>query len=332
MGGAQATTAIEGNTLTQEQVQAQVPGRLHLPPSREYLATEVQNVINACNAIANQLREEEPRPLSAELICEWNRQILQGDVPSAEGAERGVFRKHQVMVAHYRAVPAHLVSPPVQCLCSRLDGPDFEPPKQEFATAFAILKATVAHLYLAWIHPFGDENGRTARLMEVFTLLRSRFPTLTAQLLSNHYNASRAEYYRQLDRTSTSGGHIIPFLAYATRGLADQLQEQIAMIQEQQIRIVWETVTLEWMIIQSKEGAERRHALLVALAQREGFTRRSEITDLTPQLAKLYASRTRRTLSRDLNALIQQNLIQSNAKGDVQANVGLLRPFIPGHL
>ncbi len=30
--------------------------------------------------------------------------------------------------------------------------------------AAAILRAVLAHLYIAWIHPFGDGNGRTARL------------------------------------------------------------------------------------------------------------------------------------------------------------------------
>ena len=39
--GAQATTAIEGNTLTQEQVALLARGELQLPPSKEYLGVEV---------------------------------------------------------------------------------------------------------------------------------------------------------------------------------------------------------------------------------------------------------------------------------------------------
>ncbi|NOY75701.1 MAG: hypothetical protein GXP32_07900 [Kiritimatiellaeota bacterium] len=33
----------------------------------------------------------------------------------------------------------------------------------------------LAHVYIAWIHPFGDGNGKTARLMEFYLLLRSGF-------------------------------------------------------------------------------------------------------------------------------------------------------------
>ena len=38
--GALATTAIEGNTLSEEEVKKQIAGVLSLPPSREYLARE----------------------------------------------------------------------------------------------------------------------------------------------------------------------------------------------------------------------------------------------------------------------------------------------------
>ena len=49
--GARATTAIEGNTLSEEQIAAQLEGRLELPPSQEYLKQEVDNVLKAVNDI-----------------------------------------------------------------------------------------------------------------------------------------------------------------------------------------------------------------------------------------------------------------------------------------
>ncbi|MFY9110607.1 MAG: Fic family protein, partial [Desulfomonilia bacterium] len=48
--GAQATTAIEGNTLTEEEI-ARIDEGESLPPSREYLEIEVKNIIEALNAI-----------------------------------------------------------------------------------------------------------------------------------------------------------------------------------------------------------------------------------------------------------------------------------------
>ncbi len=80
----------------------------------------------------------------------------------------------------------------------------------------------MAHLYIAWIHPFGDGNGRTARFLEVKILLRAGIPTVAAHLLSNHYNATRSAYYRQLQRASASGGYVAPFIQYALQGFIDE--------------------------------------------------------------------------------------------------------------
>jgi hypothetical protein len=49
--GAHATTAIEGNTLTEEQVRARMEKQLSLPPSQEYMGKEVDNIIHACSSI-----------------------------------------------------------------------------------------------------------------------------------------------------------------------------------------------------------------------------------------------------------------------------------------
>jgi Fic family protein len=50
------------------------------------------------------------------------------------------------------------------------------PPGLEIA--YSILKAALAHPHLAWIHPFGDSNGRTARLVEFLILLSAVGPVL----------------------------------------------------------------------------------------------------------------------------------------------------------
>ena len=42
--GVHATTSIEGNTLSEDQVKQQIEGKLKLPRSQEYMATEVQNI------------------------------------------------------------------------------------------------------------------------------------------------------------------------------------------------------------------------------------------------------------------------------------------------
>jgi len=60
-------------------------------------------------------------------------------------------------------------------LCVWLESADFTP-QPGLELVYAILKAIVAHVYLAWIHPFGDGSGRTARLMEFQILMVAGVP------------------------------------------------------------------------------------------------------------------------------------------------------------
>lgn len=64
-------------------------------------------------------------------------------------------------------------------------------------------------------------------------------PSPAAHLLSNHCNQTRAEYYRQLDHASKSGGDIAPFIGYVVRGFVDGLREQLEKISTQQWDVVW---------------------------------------------------------------------------------------------
>src|SRR3990172_7484078 len=53
--GVRATTAIEGNTLSEEEVIERIEGKLPLPPSREYLGKEIDNILKGCNEIKEKL-------------------------------------------------------------------------------------------------------------------------------------------------------------------------------------------------------------------------------------------------------------------------------------
>jgi Fic family protein len=77
-----------------------------------------------------------------------------------------------VVVGNYRAAPAEDCKYLLDRLVDWLNGPTFVHADPEIQFALILAKAVYAHLYLAWIHPFGDGNGRTARLLE-FVILAS---------------------------------------------------------------------------------------------------------------------------------------------------------------
>jgi len=182
--GVLATTAIEGNTLSEEEVLQHLDGKLKLPPSREYLAQEIDNILAECNRVLRSISEGEAPPLTLDRVRELNRTVLDG-LSLESGVVPGEIRHHSVGVARYRGAPHEDCEFLLNRMCEWLESSDFEPPTKEDAIISAILKAIVSHIYLAWIHPFGDGNGRTARLIEFQILISSGVPAPAAHLLSN---------------------------------------------------------------------------------------------------------------------------------------------------
>jgi len=324
--GALATTAIEGNTLTEKEVLAHLQGKLKLPPSKEYLGQEVDNIVTACNVIGERLQKGDAA-LTTERVRGFNRQVLE-KLTLEENVAPGEVRKHSVLVGNvYRGAPAEDCEFLLGRLCDWLAGGDFAAP-EGMETFHAIIKAVVSPLYLAWIHPFGDGNGRTARLVEFQILLGAGVPTPAAHLLSNHYNQTRAEYYRQLDRASKSGGDIAPFIEYAARGFVDGLREQLHKIRDQQWDVAWRSYVHEKFRDQSSANAKRQRDLVLELSTASEPVAVGKISELTPRLAKAYAGISAKTLQRDLAAVEELGLVERKAEG-VRAKRELILAFLP---
>ncbi len=324
--GVLATTAIEGNTLTEDEVREHLKGRLKLPPSREYLGQEIDNIVEACNRIGNEVIRGNHGRISPDEIREYNRLVL-NKLPSQEDVVPGELRHHSVLVGRYRAAPAKDCEYLLAKFCEWLNGLAF--PKG-LDQPFSILAAIAAHLYFVWIHPFGDGNGRTARLIEFRYLLQAGFSTPAAHLLSNFYNLTRTEYYRQLDKASSTNGQMSEFIAYATQGLVDQLRDQLQVIRDLQWNATWRNYVYERFGKGSTAHLRRRRLVLALsnITENDGWVPVSKIPELTAKLAKAYANKTRKTLTRDLNAIVQMSLIQQ-AHRSVRANKRRILAFLP---
>ncbi len=328
--GVRATVAIEGNTLSEDQVQQRIEGSLRLPPSQEYLGKEIDNIIEAINQIGSQVAAGNPPILSMGLIKEFNRLVLD-KLELKEGVVPGEIRKGPFGVAHYKGAPAADCQYLLERLCEWLNGPDFPPPDdgQELTVITSLIKAVLAYLYLEWIHPFGDGNGRTGRLLEFLILVSSGVPSPAAHLLSNHYNLTRTEYYRQLDlSTSKLKGDVRPFLEYAFRGFVDGLRAQIQLIRDQQWTVAWQNYVHEQFQDCSSPSDVRRRHLVLDLSKSNKPVPLSEIVSISPRVAAAYAKKGPRTLSRDLNAMVKKELIKFKESGYLTTKEKILA-FLP---
>ncbi|MGH2823431.1 MAG: Fic family protein, partial [Thermoleophilaceae bacterium] len=188
-------------------------------------------------------------------------------------------------------------------------------------------RAAVAHLYIAWVHPFGDGNGRTARLVEFGILTAAGVPSVAAHLQSNHYNATRDAYYRQLDYASKSGGDLQRFLLYAAQGFVDGLQQQLDYVHQLIFEISWRSYVDDAFAGEDTPAPRRQRQLVFGLPP-DGWVSRADVPTLSPELASAYAGKGAKTVTRDLNALEQRGLIEREG-GRVRARRETMLGFLP---
>jgi Fic family protein len=200
-----ASCAVEGNTLTAEQVEAVLEGRRVQGP-----VTEIREVQNALEAY--------------ERIEEWDP-AASGDLKTAHGVlmaglvdRPGEFRRGAAGIAGaagivHVAPPADRVPFLVDDLLDWLDEADVHP----------LIKGCVVHYELEFIHPFVDGNGRLGRLWQ--TLILGRWNPVCLLLPVEHVIRNRQEAYYAALRESDSAGRSTPFIRFMLRAIRDSLDE-----------------------------------------------------------------------------------------------------------
>ncbi len=321
--GVAATTAIEGNTLSPKEVLRRVKTRQPLPTSQEYQGKEVDNIVDACNIVSKQMIDEGRDCTITPERIEWFNKMVLRDLKLPEDVVPGQIRHHSVGVADYQGAPHEDCKYLLQQLCEWINGLRVD----TNSVAIATIRAVLSHLYLAWIHPFGDGNGRTARLIEFQILLGVGMPTVACHLLSNHYNQTRSEYYRQLSLASKTSD-VLPFIRYAVQGLVDHLDRQIKRIREYQHSVVWKDFVYDKFRDKKSAAAHRQRQLALELGKRRGIVIVGVIRKLSPELGEAYSGKTRKTITRDLNVLHKLGLIVRR-RHSISANKGMLKAFLP---
>jgi Fic family protein len=325
--GAQATTAIEGNTLSEEEI-AKIQDGWSLPPSKEYLQTEVNNILEAFNTLLHEIvAEDKVNIITPELIKNFHYMIGK-DLGEHFDAIPGRFREDRRHVGPYLAPEHQHISDLIKKLCVWIGDEFHYDHGQDFKGA--VIEAIVTHVYIEWIHPFGDGNGRTGRLAEFYILLRAGLPNIVSHILSNFYNLTRPEYYRQLDK-ARQNRNLTEFIHYALQGFRDGLNENLHIIQDSQLSVFWEHYIYEIFAdlkYTKKKAFKRKRALILQVPIGESLTV-DELLEISPDIAKKYATVGRATVLRDLKELQELNLMEKVGR-HYNANTNLLKAMMPG--
>lgn len=203
----QASLAIEGNTLSKEQVSEILNGKRVTAPLRQI--QEVRNAISVYD-IAEQLN-----PYSVDDLL-WAHGIMMAALMDHPGEFRrggvGVVKKSEVI---HLAPPVHLVPQHVKELFAWLKA----------STDHPLILSCVFHYEFEFIHPFPDGNGRIGRLWQSLILAKWDPVFLQLPVETMVYN-NQDKYYQAINKSTEANDSGI-FIDFMLREILNALHRHV---------------------------------------------------------------------------------------------------------
>lgn len=216
-----ASTAIEGNPLTLEQVRALEEGRA-LSAVDERPKREVLNYFAGLRYVEKHAKK---KTLRHEDIFRLHR--LLADTVMDQG-EAGRYRTIAVRVGKHVPPPAVDVSPRMFELLEWWN--------RQATELSPVLSSAILHCQFEWIHPFADGNGRTGRAVALWELYRRGFDSHHIFSVDEYYWEDRPAYYNALDGVRRTGGDLTGWLEYCAEGLRQTLERTWIRVQSYDVK------------------------------------------------------------------------------------------------
>lgn len=198
-----ATLAMEGNTLSPEEVRDVIDGRAATGPARDIL--EVRGALAAHEKLVDLLPYRMADLLAGHGLLMHGLVEQPGRLRTGGGA---VFRGDRVV---HMAPPARLVHGHMERLLGWLEGTGEHP----------LVAGCVFHCEFEFIHPFADGNGRMGRLWQALVLGRWH-PLLAFLPVEATILERRAGYYESLARADREG-EATGFVEFMLAAIGDAL-------------------------------------------------------------------------------------------------------------
>lgn len=231
-----SSTAIEGNTLTQQQVEDVLKGKK--VTALEEDIKEVQNY-NQALSFVEEVSLDKDFQVSEAFLKQIQAMLLQGIRDDVAGK----YRTKQVYVGDYLP-PEHIKVPNLMKeFIEWIKNPTPE-------NLSPILYAGIIHYQFVAIHPFIDGNGRTARILITLMLIQNGYDMTRYFALESYYNRARKTYYEALssvDKYRIDGEpDLTRWLEYFVEGMLIEAERARSKIEEilQKSRIVGQQIWL----------------------------------------------------------------------------------------
>lgn len=215
---AHASTAIEGNPLSLEQVS-------ELAMGRDIMATRKAKaeVLNYLKVLEDLPGLAEDGNITEKVILKMHSLLTKDVLENPE--DIGVYRNRQVVIGNRRTGVITFRPPDTKDVPILMKEFVKWLNSKEAAEINTVLTAGMSHYEFVRIHPFIDGNGRTARALASLILYLKGFDTKRFFALDDYYDSDRQSYYRALQSVDSKTRDVTEWLEYFTYGVALQIEK-----------------------------------------------------------------------------------------------------------
>lgn len=301
-----STAAIEGNSLTQEDVDKIVENK-KINFSKERFVKEIQNLKTAYNNIKDINILDNKIQITQDLIKSYHKIVTNG--LESETNIPGQYRNTKVIVGNQEHGGTNVPPKIFEDIKNLMEEFVLWINSNELLEIHPIFRACIAHLSLALIHPFGDGNGRTSRIIEAH-ILKSAGYRFVYTMLSNYYYKNIDEYFITFSKVlKNEDNDISDFVLFYLKGML----ESIKAIREK-IYIIITGLSLQSYLLHLKKInkiTQRQYDFLsIMLDNNKEVSEKEILEDISLKI--IYNDLSSRTLKRDLEYLVGLNLLELN--------------------
>lgn len=134
----------------------------------------------------------------------------------------GAFRQFQNEIKNTKTGEI-IYTPPIQSQIPALIG-NWETYVNENKDLDPLIRTAIAHQQFESIHPFGDGNGRSGRILMVLQLVQDGIIDMPILFISGYINNNKSDYYRLL-REVSSNNNWHEFISFMLQGFYLQAKE-----------------------------------------------------------------------------------------------------------
>lgn len=224
-----ATSQIEGAVTTRKVAKEM------LRTNRKPRDRSEQMIVNSYRTI-RLLRERLQEPLSIALLLEVQQSMTHDTLDNPTAAGRFRTDSEEITVVDSRDAEIVYVPPPANLLPARMEKliafANAPPETNDFI--HPLVKAALLHFWLAYEHPFVDGNGRTARALLYWFMLKSGYWLFEFLTISRSIVAAPMQYYRSFlysEHDENDLTYSIVFQLRATRRALTELRDYLTRMQ-----------------------------------------------------------------------------------------------------